>query len=258
VKYLSIHADDVGLTDGVTKGIIESMANGIVNNSSAMVCVEGSEKRIKSAKRLLHGKMGIHLQLTGGIPCLTPKKIPTLINFAGEFPRNSESLSYKLKSDEIFSEWDAQIRRLIKWGVEPQYLDSHHSVHLLPHVINATVGIAKKYNLPVRSANLLAVHHSFKSRGVNSAQLTTHDLFGAPINPVSFMSIVERKMKLIENSGILELVCHPGYSDADLCLVSRYNMQREMELQLFLDKKLIALLLKRGIMLKSTKGWNGG
>ena len=149
MNQLIISADDFGLTEGVTKGISESILKGAVTRTSAMMCTNGSVWIKKYAKDL-DGKIGLHLQLTDGIPLLPPGEVSSLVDSNGNFPKKSKHLS-AVNTKEVEKEWEAQVKALLDLGIKPSHIDTHHNVHRFPKVFKAYYTIAEKYNLSARA-----------------------------------------------------------------------------------------------------------
>lgn len=93
MKALIINADDFGLTDGVSRGIVEALDSSIVRSTSVMLCAEGSGARLEGRRESLAGRVGIHLQLTDGVPCSEPPLVPTLTARDGMFPSRAREVS---------------------------------------------------------------------------------------------------------------------------------------------------------------------
>ena len=251
-KILTIHADDLGLTEGVTQGIAKAVSSGVVTDASIMVCVPFSKERVFVVRNKLAKRIGLHLQLTGGTPCLEPGQIPSLVYKNGKFPPKMNLVSKKLEPLEVKREWESQIQRILDWGISPAYLDSHHNVHLIPILLPVAVGLARKYQLPIRSDETRLAHHYFKSHGVGSIELTINQWYGDDLSQDYCLELIDRAFNKLGGGGSVELVCHPGYSDPSLEQLSRHNAQREKELNIFTDDKLPHLLETRGITLLST------
>lgn len=251
-KILTIHADDLGLTDGVTKGITSSITEGIVTDTAAMVCIEGAKEHILKVKNTLENKIGLHLQLTGGTPCLDSAQIPTLVTEDGTFPSRRCQLSSKLEVSEVEKEWEAQLERLQNWGIQPTYVDSHHNVHLTPELLPLIAKFAKKHQLFVRSGDSTLIHHYLKSHGVLSPNFSLINFYGDQLSRASLLAFIDEGFEKINNEGVLEIACHPGYSDPELEQLSTHNIHRETEIQILTDKELPKLLAERGIALMST------
>src|SRR5947208_3535274 len=149
-KRLIINADDFGLTKGVTAGILAAMFKGVVSSTTAMMCKPGTPADLREWSPRLAGRIGVHLQLTDGIPCSDAALIPSLLNGNGLFPRLRRDLK-DLNPDEVRREWHAQVERFLDHGLKPSHIDSHHHVHKNPVAFEVYCEIAKFYGVPARS-----------------------------------------------------------------------------------------------------------
>ena len=89
-KKLIINADDLGLSRGITDGILVAHQEGVLTSASLMVnqpATEYAVKRLESAPKL---DVGIHLNLCQGFPVLPPEQVPSLVGTDGRFLRPSQ------------------------------------------------------------------------------------------------------------------------------------------------------------------------
>lgn len=96
--FFKVTADDYGYCSERNKGIRESIETGIVNSVSVLVngsCVEQLVLNFK--KDIL---IGLHLNLSEGIPITTPEKIDCLVNENGRF-FNKMDLRERLRQNKI-------------------------------------------------------------------------------------------------------------------------------------------------------------
>jgi predicted glycoside hydrolase/deacetylase ChbG (UPF0249 family) len=117
VKNLIVKADDLGWTDGVNRGIVESFHRGIVTSASLMAngaALAGAVEAVHSALAL---GVGVHLNLSDGPPVADRETVTSLLNDDGEFAGGPESLLLRrarrgLLLAEVENEWDAQIQKV--------------------------------------------------------------------------------------------------------------------------------------------------
>ena len=140
------HADDCGLTDGITTAILDCA--GSLAGASVMAggdCPERAARALKASLSGRHGLpvVGVHLNLLEGRCLLPSDRLPLLARPDGFFRHNLGSLCLVLSNpfsrarqallDEIAAEWTAQAERIR--GAVPSarlYLDGHLHVHVLP------------------------------------------------------------------------------------------------------------------------------
>lgn len=249
MRRLIVHADDLGLTPGVVAGIRCAATRGIVTGTSAMVCVPRARERIRALGPALDGRIGLHLQLTGGRPCLPPAQVPSLVAEDGCFPPGRARVGTPDPA-ELAAEWRAQAARLADLGLRPAHLDTHHDLHQRPEVFAVYVELARALGVPARpwdpgSTVLL------RRAGVRCADRYWADWTGA--GPVPGVAVfLERLAAVFAAAGadaVVELACHPGLVDAELQAVSTYAAPRADELALLTHPGLAARIAALGIRL---------
>lgn len=246
---LMINADDFGLTEGVCSGIVRAIRAGGVTATTAMVCVPGSLERLRRWAPAIVGRIGAHLQLTGGTPVLPPERVRSLVLEDRKFPSRRKELR-EPRVEEIVSEWRAQIELLLWAGIEPTHLDSHHHIHRLPAVLPAFLEIARQYGLPARSVDP-AMTATFRAAGIPCADITLTDWYGGELSAASLVNVLREGARKYPEAETFELMCHPGFFDSDLGLYSRYTADRERELAAICDPTLQDKLRTAGFSLTS-------
>ncbi|ETI69114.1 chitin disaccharide deacetylase [Neobacillus vireti] len=216
---LIINADDFGLSRGVNHGIIDSYLYGVVNSTTMMMNMAGTDHAIQLAKKTSGLRVGVHLVLTSGKPIATD--VPTLISENGYFKslaafNNGSDLSLA----EVEKEWTAQIERFIASGLTPTHFDSHHHVHTLKELEPVVKKLAKKYRLPVRRNGWIAID------GVEPyADLSLFDFYGEGVTEDYFSTLSTR----IRDGTTVEIMCHPAFVDHSLINRSSYTFMRMTE-----------------------------
>ncbi len=236
MAYLTFNADDFGMTPGVTLGIHQAMANGIVTSTAAMVCVEGAKENIQKYVTSTPGAIGAHLQLTDGKPILPAKEIPSLVRDDGRFHRKSKDMSWGLNETEIYNEWKAQLDLLREWGIEPDYLDTHHHVHMKFQVLPVYAKLAKEMKLPVRSGSS-KITSELRYLGVSCPDVTITGFFGDDLTQQKMEELVLREKHKHGPEAVIEVCCHPGISSPELENMSYYTKGRECELAMLTQKE---------------------
>jgi hypothetical protein len=153
-RYLIINADDFGLTDGVTEGIVQSWHEGVTTSTSAMINIEGAPKRIA----MMHARypdlpIGLHLNITQGHPVSPPKKVSTLVDANGEFYSRNAIIEHlpEISLDELRAELHAQAELFIASVGRFDHIDYHHHMLALYTPFYPVVReLAREYAVPVR------------------------------------------------------------------------------------------------------------
>ncbi|HUJ23391.1 MAG TPA: ChbG/HpnK family deacetylase [Bryobacteraceae bacterium] len=244
--YLVTNADDFGLTEGVCSGIVKAIHEGGVTATTAMACVPGARERLARWAPLVRGHIGAHLQLTGGIPALDARVVPTLVEENGMFPPPGEVRARN--TDEILGEWRAQIEVLLKLGIEPTHLDSHHHVHGIPEAFPAFCEIARQYRIPARALDPWMTAR-FRQMGIACADKTLLEWYEGDLSVSGLLALMEEGTRDCGASSVVEVMCHPALVDDDLRAVSDYVDGRERELQVLCDMDLQNALTAAGFRL---------
>lgn len=248
MKRLYVVCDDFGLTRGVSQAIIESIQEGCVGVTSAMMCGVESAELTQRLGGAIEGRIGLHLQLTDGTPCLPPEQIPSLVQAGGKFPRSWRDLG-KLEPREILAEWQAQYERLTAMGIRPTHLDVHHNLHRHPMVTRAYCVVARKWGLPARSGHYILSRELVRHR-VTCPDASVLEWFGGDLSPHSLVRSAELAFaELRGGQGTIELACHVGHVDDDLRARSTYVEERAAELKVLCHPSLPDKLREAGIEL---------
>jgi hopanoid biosynthesis associated protein HpnK len=280
VRRLIVNADDFGLTAGVNRAIAEAHDRGVVTSATLMAngrAFEDAIQRVRSAPQL---SVGCHVVLVDGSPVLGAQQIPTLTDGHAHFQDSLVSfalraISGRIDADEIEAEATAQIRKLQAAGVVVSHLDTHKHTHIFPPVLRPLLRSARACGVrAVRNpfepapASLLArrpsmwmqfsqvkilggLARTFR-RAVGEAGLLTPD---GTVGIVVTGALDERLFASgMDNlpAGTWELVCHPGYNDAELEDVrTRLRESRAIELRLLTSPEARESLTRNGIQLIS-------
>lgn len=254
MRRLLIHADDLGLTAGVTRGIVEAGTRGVVTGSSAMVCSPQGRHLVLQAVPRLQGRIGLHLQLTDGRPISDPSLIPTLVDCDGKFPAHRSQIG-NINPVEVLLEWRAQSQALTQLGIAPSHIDTHHDVHTVPAALEAYIQLAQELNIPARmlpqgvGGNYTEVRRRLRTAGVICTDFFVCIWSGKSPNTESLIRALRVFERLGGESCSLEIGCHPGYSDEELAGVSRYSEFREEELAILLNPETATYIKQAGWVL---------
>jgi predicted glycoside hydrolase/deacetylase ChbG (UPF0249 family) len=213
--------------------------------------------------------LGVHLVLTAGKSLLPAKQIPALVQPNGSFLSLAE-LTFRCATfpiTEVKAEWRTQIEKFItSAGKKPTHLDSHHhSSYFTPSMLEAMLELAQEYDCAIRLPIAEGEDGSFAGLPEELLSPVTQYAPGLlekfqPRRPdaffASFYDDAATKDELIKivsslSDGVYEIMCHPGYSDADLIAGSGYAIQRDMELDVLTDPDVLDFIQKREVALIS-------
>jgi predicted glycoside hydrolase/deacetylase ChbG (UPF0249 family) len=239
MKRLLLTADDFGMTRGVSAGIVESIRNGAVAATTAMVCLYDAAANISELASQISGRIGLHLQLTDGIPRCDPSTIPTLVNGEGRFPRKPHQMK-PLDPHEVEREWNAQLESLRALGIEPTHLDSHHHSHRDTVALHIYCKLARSLGVPARGAPLFLpqVNAVLRKRGVRCADVFAGHWSDAEPTLDRLIACIKDVDGECPDGGTVEMMCHPAFADDALRARSTLSDQREQELRVLCSPEL--------------------
>ena len=283
-KLLVINADDLGMTPGINRAIIQAHRGGIVTSSSLIANGAASEDAIAQLKTCPGLDVGLHVNLTQGRPNGVAKS--SLVDRNGNF-YSLAALAARLSlgaiaATDVETEIAAQAQWTARAGIAITHFDSHEHVHLHPIVTAALSKVARRMKVPwirfnaqravlpplLREAGLLRLGDQARywivvlaslfsmprfSKAADDSAPMPRWLVGAPqLFPRSPRHLLGAMMRSIDG-GVTEWVCHPGYADADLraLIPPAHAAWREAELKLLTDPESAKLLQAAGIRLVS-------
>jgi chitin disaccharide deacetylase len=125
VTRLIVNADDLGYTDGVTRGILEAHVRGVVTSASLMVDAPAAQQAVRLARGAPRLAVGLHAVLDDVAPADCESELARQL---------------------------ARFERLT--GRAPTHLDSHHHVHRDERFQPAVVAFAERTGLPLRDRDV--------------------------------------------------------------------------------------------------------
>ena len=278
-KRLIVNADDLGLSRGITDGILFSHQQGIVTSASYMVNQPASEYAAERLRECPTLDVGIHLNLCQGRPVLQPNAVPSLVNSGGYFlppARMARKLAlWQASPKEIQAEFCAQIDRMLASGLTPSHADSHHRFHFYPAAAAAfeqavrSRGIyraraARKVFWPANgSASKAHAGSYFRRRGVylynEFLQRVLFRDLELPDAGVAFHPAFRGKLQELPEAwnftvrnmpaGTYEIWCHPGFPEAGFSESDNLSKQRLVEIKILTDPALAMNVRNAGIEL---------
>src|SRR5262245_60919462 len=94
-RTLIVNADDFGLTEGVSRGILEAHARGIVTSTTLLVNRGVGGQQLEQLRGSGLG-VGLHVNLTLGAPVSDPRRVPSLIDVEGRFVRDPAAVAARV------------------------------------------------------------------------------------------------------------------------------------------------------------------
>lgn len=254
---LVINGDDFGYSPGQNLGIIKAHESGILTSTTAMANGEYLEEALTLAAPHKNLGIGVHLIMDFGTPILPADEIPSLVDSHGNFRKHREDLPIMVDQKELFREWSAQIDRLKDLGVSLTHMDGHHHMHLHPDLLETALGIAEKYQLPMR---YLPFYHGEKEKKLvekSPVRMFTGltDFYKDTVTLEYFKDF--RKNHHFPEETVLELMCHPAYLDDIIYQRSSYNIHRVKELVILTSPDTQSALKSQEITLGNVRDFMG-
>jgi chitin disaccharide deacetylase len=233
---LIVSADDLGLTAGVCRAVLQAHLHGVATAASLLAVGRSFELAAHMLRDHPALDAGGHLAIVGeDPPLLSAREIPTLVDKRGAFPLSyrtvvARGLVGRLNPEDVRREFAAQLERMTAAGVRLSHLDTHQHTHLWPPVAAAVVALAAEHRIPAvrlpRSNRLLPVGVGVNvlARGLRAKLgrrgLVTTDAYAGLDEAGSFdRHRFERRMSTLDakrRAGTIDTVeinTHPGELD---------------------------------------------
>lgn len=286
MRRLIINADDLGLTEGVNRAILHAHQDGVVTSATLMAngaALQEAAARVRSLPATPKFSVGCHLSLVDGRPLSAPKSIPTLLSGNSEFRQSISELGIaarrgRLSAAEIEIEATAQFHALQTAGIAISHFDAHKHAHMFTGILEPALNAAaacgiKAVRNPFESSSPLPFSallrhpkllerymqvkllHSMRSKWhlivQRSGFATTDGSLGIIVTGDLDERLLRNALEYMPE-GTWELVCHPGYDDAELAGIrTRLRASREQELALLTSPETRRLIDNLGIELIS-------
>ncbi len=247
-------ADDLGLSRGVTEGILEAHRRGVVRSTSLLVTYPSSQEAAACARDEPGLEVGLHLDLVGGAPASDPARVPSLVGPDGRFVPLRELITRaataRLSAREVAAELRAQVSRARSWGIEPLAWDSHRHVHALPQLARVVAAVAREERVRwIRRPRPASPWRGTKAAALQLAMALSERFYrGIPGN-TWYVDLSSWRPNgaapvalLAAQGGVGEIGAHPGYPDAELREADSLTDRRDADLALLTDPLLRSAL----------------
>jgi len=268
---LIVNADDYGRTEAISRGIRYGYEHGVITTTTVMMNLPAARASLLAAHEQTPGLgLGVHLNLTCGMPLCPAEEVPSLAAADGFFHSRDAIIDtgIKLDPDDVRREWTAQIEAFRELCGPPDHLDSHHHIALFDRrlweiMLSLARGQACGVRAPLPSdltSSELSRLFPARSTDFLRTQAATMLLESGVCAPDRFLTSFFgpgvsadhlRELLIDPQPGVTELMCHPGYADAALDGSSSYSQLRETELELLTRPDLQSELTEAGWRLSS-------
>lgn len=251
---LVVTADDLGLTEGVTRGILEAHRRGIVRSTSLLVTYPTSESAAAAGLAERDLEVGLHLDLVGGTPVSDPSRVPSLVRPDGRFHRLgaflARAVSGRIRPVEIALELRAQVARARSWGLDANAWDSHRHVHAMPLVARVVAAVARQEGARwVRRVRPAPAWRGPKAWSLAASMAASEPFYRGLGGNTWYIDLSSWRPRdasavalLAAYSGVGEIGAHPGYSDELLRSEDTLTDRRDADLRLLTDPLLRSVL----------------
>lgn len=153
-RLLIVNADDYGLTEAVSAGILRAYRHGMVTSTSVLAVAPGFARTGKWLTEEPDLGVGVHLAVVGeDPPLLAAAEVPSLVDRRGRFPISwrrflRRCVAGRVDPDDIRRELTAQVEAVAGLGVAVDHLDSHQHLHMWPTLQPVVIGLAVARGIP--------------------------------------------------------------------------------------------------------------
>lgn len=277
MRRLIVNADDCGLHEAVTQGILQAHHAGIVSSTSLMAGGAAFDHAVPLLRQCPELGVGVHLTLVGARPVLPAAEVSSLVDADGVFLASyplflKRLLRGKIRLAEVEQELAAQIDRIRTAGIQPSHLDSHQHLHVLPGIGGIVISLARRFSIrairiPAEPVTFfgattatfgrltgrggLTMLANFFRQQASAAGIRSTDHFfgmlaGGQLTEPAILAVLRNLPP-----GDAEMMTHPGFADPTLAATYRWGYQWEAERLALAAPAVRALLAERQIRLIS-------
>ncbi len=151
---LIVNADDYGLTERISAGILRGHREGIVTSTSVLAIGPAWPKVARWLEDHPDLGIGVHLAAVGeDPPLLSASEIPTLVDRGGHLHESYKGLIGRMAVGrvdpaDVRREFTAQLEAVLDLGVPIGHLDAHQHLHLWPPVGQVVLELACRFSIP--------------------------------------------------------------------------------------------------------------
>lgn len=150
---LIVNADDYGLTEGISLGILRGHREGIVTSASVLAIGPAYPKVAQLLADHPDLGIGVHLAAVGeDPPLLSRSEVPTLFDGKGELYETwssflAQAIRGRIDPDDVRREFTAQLECVRELGLPITHLDAHQHLHLWPSMCKVVLDLACRYGI---------------------------------------------------------------------------------------------------------------
>ena len=230
--FVIVNADDYGYFPGVSQGILDAARGGVVTATGILATSPYFATHVPWLTACAEVDVGVHLNLTTGRP-LTGAMAAVLGRWGGEFP-GKYAMAVAVSTGRVplavvEGEWRAQIQRCVDAGLRLYFLNSHEHLHVLPSLARLSHRLAEAFDILFVRRPVPEWRYGLTPGGiVRNATLCAcdraNDALRRPFTPILLgigqsgrldLPYLRRTFATLRRGEVYELMCHPGYHQAD-------------------------------------------
>ena len=252
MKELIINGDDFGFTRDVNAGIVHAHRHGVLTSTTLMANGDAFEDAVRLARETPELDIGCHLVLIQGRSLVKGSPYPE--TFAGLIG------ALRRRQFDPYSEFCAQVQKILDSGIRPTHLDTHKHTHILPVVFRAVVRLAHQFaipyvrlpfdvSFPVAAWPVAAGRRFYRAMSREyQVRMTDHFLGFRLTGSLTEETFARALEKLPE--GVTEFMCHPGFLGPELSnAATRLKESRVRELEALVSPRIRELMASQSIRL---------
>lgn len=169
MTLLIVNADDYGLTDGVSRAILQAHRDGVVTSTSVLAIAPAFDRTSAWLADVPRLGTGAHLAVVGeDPPLLSAAEIPTVVDRRGRLPMSWRrflplAALGRIDPDDLRREFNAQLDRIEGAGIAVDHFDTHQNLHLWPGVRDVVLAVGAE-----RGVRAIRVTRSARRRAVGT------------------------------------------------------------------------------------------
>jgi predicted glycoside hydrolase/deacetylase ChbG (UPF0249 family) len=223
-----INADDFGLTDELNQCVKVLHDKGIILSTTIIANSQSFDDAVKIKKSSPDLGVGVHLCLDGPFN-MSNFQNSTIDASKNQFFEINETIrklrTFSFSVDDIFKEYELQLKKILDSGIKVSHIDHHHHLHLYLPILFQVIKLAKKYGIPsIRSQRIIAPRKpDFIKRGYrNLHQFITRNNLKTPDGYFELIQDgedaerrnLERLSDMLNSDyECVEIECHPNKSN---------------------------------------------
>lgn len=217
-----INADDLGISSRVNDTVFELIARNKITSATILANGPQVADAIKMVPHFPGCSFGIHLNVTEFEPVSTRARVKVLLDQNGQFRQDFRKRKLTVRVlQAVYTEFAAQVERLLEYGVRPSHIDSHHHVHTIPALFPVLKLIQSRYGLYKVRTTMNMYPNGDLSAGLRAKKRVYHWALGNVLRTKTTQAFTDlRTFCAVWKSfkrphGTVEIMVHPGAAGSE-------------------------------------------